>query len=166
MRDLIFMIVDLSLQLKTAWIGCCLDRVAIVISMKYLISKGKREESVSCTKERPKIRKLTRGATMKYAYTRPYLSRFFHHIHHIIVCRELTDAVGWKVREEQVRWVVTVPAIWRQQAKQFMREAAYEAGVGSPSRPEQVLIALEPEAASIYCRRLRNSQLAAAPENR
>ena len=27
---------------------------------------------------------------------------------------------------EDVRWVVTVPAIWRQQAKQFMREAAYQ----------------------------------------
>ncbi len=25
-----------------------------------------------------------------------------------------------------MRWVITVPAIWRQQAKQFMREAAYE----------------------------------------
>ena len=29
---------------------------------------------------------------------------------------------------EDVRWVVTVPAIWRQQAKQFMREAAYQVG--------------------------------------
>ena len=26
----------------------------------------------------------------------------------------------------EVRWVITVPAIWRQQAKQFMREAAYQ----------------------------------------
>lgn len=26
----------------------------------------------------------------------------------------------------EVRWVVTVPAIWKQSAKQFMREAAYE----------------------------------------
>jgi hypothetical protein len=28
--------------------------------------------------------------------------------------------------EEDVRWVLTVPAIWRQPAKQLMREAAYE----------------------------------------
>ena len=40
--------------------------------------------------------------------------------------RELTDAIGNKVLMDEVRWVVTVPAIWRQQAKQFMREAAYE----------------------------------------
>ena len=28
----------------------------------------------------------------------------------------------------------------------------HQAGVGSPSNPEQVVIALEPEAASVYCR--------------
>lgn len=31
--------------------------------------------------------------------------------------------------------------------------------MGSHSRPEQLLIALEPEAAAIYCRRLRRHQL-------
>lgn len=35
--------------------------------------------------------------------------------------------------------------------KQFMREAAYQAGLECPSNPEQILIALEPEAASFYC---------------
>ena len=40
--------------------------------------------------------------------------------------RELTDATGRsKVDVGDVRWVITVPAIWRQQSKQFMREAAY-----------------------------------------
>lgn len=29
---------------------------------------------------------------------------------------------------EDVRWVLTVPAVWRQPAKQFMREAAYLVG--------------------------------------
>ena len=32
----------------------------------------------------------------------------------------------WTVVQEDIRWVVTVPAIWRQEAKQFMREAAYQ----------------------------------------
>lgn len=27
---------------------------------------------------------------------------------------------------DDVKWVLTVPAIWKQPAKQFMREAAYE----------------------------------------
>ena len=58
--------------------------------------------------------------------------------------QELRDATGTKighvsgawrrvaargnvaVLQEDIRWVVTVPAIWRQEAKQFMREAAYQ----------------------------------------
>ncbi|XP_008315620.1 heat shock 70 kDa protein 12B isoform X2 [Cynoglossus semilaevis] len=60
---------------------------------------------------------------------------------------------------EEIRWVITVPAVWRQPAKQFMREAAYLAGLVSPDCPEQLLIALEPEAASIYCRKLRLHQV-------
>ncbi|XP_071528286.1 uncharacterized protein [Panulirus ornatus] len=73
--------------------------------------------------------------------------------------RELSDQAGVAVLEEDVRWVITVPAIWSHPAKQFMRTAAYQAGMGSSSRPEQLLIALEPEAAAIYCRRLRRHQL-------
>ncbi|XP_050700037.1 heat shock 70 kDa protein 12A-like isoform X2 [Eriocheir sinensis] len=67
------------------------------------------------------------------------------------------------VLEEDVRWVITVPAIWSHPAKQFMRTAAYEAGMGSPNRPDQLLIALEPEVAAIYCRRLRRHQLLPPP---
>ena len=40
--------------------------------------------------------------------------------------QELRDATGTKIDGQDVRWVITVPAIWRQQAKQFMREAAYQ----------------------------------------
>lgn len=29
-------------------------------------------------------------------------------------------------QESDIRWVVTVPAIWKQSARQLMREAAYE----------------------------------------
>lgn len=73
--------------------------------------------------------------------------------------RELADATGSKVLTQDVRWVITVPAIWRQKAKQFMREAAYEAGIGSENDPDRLLLALEPEAASINCRKLRMNQL-------
>ena len=55
--------------------------------------------------------------------------------------------------------MITVPAIWRQEAKQFMREAAYQAGIASRESPAQLVIALEPEAASVYCRRLKLNQL-------
>ncbi|XP_014674044.1 PREDICTED: heat shock 70 kDa protein 12A-like isoform X2 [Priapulus caudatus] len=73
--------------------------------------------------------------------------------------QELTDQSATKILNEDVRWVITVPAIWKQPAKQFMRHAAYEAGIASAQYPDQLLIALEPEAASIYCRKLRVHQL-------
>ncbi|KAJ7328604.1 hypothetical protein OS493_023873 [Desmophyllum pertusum] len=53
------------------------------------------------------------------------------------------------ISANDILWVLTVPAIWTPRAKQFMREVAYEAGLGSPDNPNQVLIALEPEA--IFC---------------
>ncbi|XP_061183692.1 heat shock 70 kDa protein 12A-like isoform X2 [Saccostrea echinata] len=49
--------------------------------------------------------------------------------------------------EDLIRWVLTVPAIWDEGAKQFMMEAAVDAGI----ERKQLILALEPEAASIYC---------------
>ncbi|XP_068733293.1 heat shock 70 kDa protein 12A-like [Montipora capricornis] len=51
-----------------------------------------------------------------------------------------------------IQWVLTVPAIWTPSAKQFMREAAYKAGIASPESKEQLIIALEPEGGAIFCR--------------
>lgn len=39
---------------------------------------------------------------------------------------------------EEIRWVITVPAVWRQPAKQFMREAAYLVGPHVSTREEEV----------------------------
>ncbi|MBN3307160.1 HS12B protein, partial [Amia calva] len=73
--------------------------------------------------------------------------------------KEVKEQSSAMLETDDVRWVITVPAVWRQPAKQFMREAAYLAGLVSPEAPEQLLIALEPEAASIYCRKLRLHQV-------
>ncbi|XP_053110136.1 heat shock 70 kDa protein 12B [Hemicordylus capensis] len=73
--------------------------------------------------------------------------------------QELKDQCPALPEKDAIRWVITVPAIWKQPAKQFMREAAYLAGLVPPESPERLLIALEPEAASIYCRKLRLNQL-------
>ncbi|XP_052781110.1 heat shock 70 kDa protein 12A-like isoform X2 [Mya arenaria] len=54
------------------------------------------------------------------------------------------------VQPEEISWVLTVPAIWDGGAKQFMRESAETAGISS----DKLSIALEPEAAAIYCRLL------------
>ncbi|XP_043911898.1 heat shock 70 kDa protein 12A [Protopterus annectens] len=73
--------------------------------------------------------------------------------------KELSDQTGSEFDNNDVRWVITVPAIWKQPAKQFMRQAAYKAGLATPDNAEQLIIALEPEAASIYCRKLRLYQM-------
>ncbi|XP_057199851.1 heat shock 70 kDa protein 12A isoform X1 [Triplophysa rosa] len=73
--------------------------------------------------------------------------------------KELSDQAGADFDNADVRWVITVPAIWKMPAKQFMREAAYKASLVSRENPDQMIIALEPEAASIYCRKLRLHQM-------
>ncbi|XP_021375611.1 heat shock 70 kDa protein 12A-like [Mizuhopecten yessoensis] len=57
--------------------------------------------------------------------------------------------------KDMIHWVLTIPAIWTEPAKQFMREAATEAGI--PTADLQ--IALEPEAAAVYCRSLPEGTL-------
>lgn len=39
-------------------------------------------------------------------------------------CMSLIRARGLHVRDDDVMWVLSVPAIWEEPAKQFMREAA------------------------------------------
>ena len=60
------------------------------------------------------------------------------------------NKVAGGITKHDVHWVLTVPAIWTDSAKQFMRRAAVEGGI----RSESLTIALEPEAASIFCRHL------------
>ena len=45
--------------------------------------------------------------------------------------------------KKDIKWIVTVPAIWNEYGKQFMRQCAKKAGMN------KVIIALEPEAASL-----------------
>ncbi|RXN35418.1 heat shock 70 kDa 12B [Labeo rohita] len=85
-----------------------------------------------------------------------YFDKFKMKIHSTCEVKDQSSSV---LEGNEVRWVITVPAVWRQPAKQFMREAAYLAGLVTPDSPEQLLIALEPEAASIYCRKLRLHQV-------
>ncbi|XP_053373617.1 heat shock 70 kDa protein 12A-like [Mercenaria mercenaria] len=48
--------------------------------------------------------------------------------------------------DDDILWILTVPSIWSDSAKQFMRVAAVQAGI-----PEgQLFLALEPEAAAIF----------------
>ncbi|KAH3831105.1 heat shock 70 kDa protein 12A-like [Dreissena polymorpha] len=59
------------------------------------------------------------------------------------------------VENKDIHWIITVPAIWTDSSKQFMREAAYKADIAG----SQLTIALEPEAASLYCQYLSSETL-------
>ncbi|WP_399088165.1 Hsp70 family protein [Streptomyces sp. BBFR2] len=51
---------------------------------------------------------------------------------------------------EDIRWCLTVPAIWSDEQKQTMRDIATKAGI--PAEDGRLILALEPEAAAHYAR--------------
>lgn len=57
------------------------------------------------------------------------------------------DALG--ITEDNITWVITVPAIWNDFGKAFMRKAASRAGLVQDEASDKLLLALEPECASI-----------------
>jgi hypothetical protein len=57
--------------------------------------------------------------------------------------------VGQQLTVSDVLWVITVPAIWEEGDKQFMRQAALEAGIIRELEDSDLLIALEPECAAM-----------------
>ncbi|XP_064601437.1 heat shock 70 kDa protein 12A-like [Liolophura sinensis] len=67
----------------------------------------------------------------------------------------LSQSLPQQVADSEIQYVITVPAIWDEDAKQFMRKAAVQAGIS----PQRLTLALEPEAASVLFRVLssRNS---------
>jgi molecular chaperone DnaK (HSP70) len=48
--------------------------------------------------------------------------------------------------------VLTVPALWSEEHKLFMRKAAVAAGIVESTSSSNLLLCLEPEGASIQCR--------------
>ncbi|XP_052794433.1 heat shock 70 kDa protein 12A-like [Mya arenaria] len=61
--------------------------------------------------------------------------------------RKLINKRVTQIKETDIHWVITVPAIWNDASKQFMREAAEKTGLDG----SRLTIALEPEAASLFC---------------
>ncbi|XP_060582437.1 heat shock 70 kDa protein 12B-like [Ruditapes philippinarum] len=66
------------------------------------------------------------------------------------IMKSVNNKLTSALEKDEVHWVLTVPAIWTDGAKQFMREAAVQAGLVT----NKLTIALEPETASIFCRHL------------
>ena len=57
------------------------------------------------------------------------------------------------INENNIKWVVTVPAIWEEYQKNIMMEACYNSGLINKNTDRSLFFALEPEAASLYCSR-------------
>ncbi|XP_052684791.1 heat shock 70 kDa protein 12A-like [Crassostrea angulata] len=83
----------------------------------------------------------------------PFMTIIAHAIRYLKehLLRQLYDKnILEAVTADGIFWVLTVPAIWTDSAKQFTREAAKEAGI----HDDQLMLAYEPEAAALYCRLL------------
>jgi hypothetical protein len=104
----------------------------------------------------------TNGQSVRALTVFAYALRYFRN--HAL--QEIRDQAQTNILNDDIRWVITVPAIWNAPAKQFMRQAAYMAEIASPDNPDQLLIALEPEAASIFVRRQRLQRLLPEAEER
>ena len=57
-----------------------------------------------------------------------------------------------KVINSKIRWVLTVPVLWGEDHKQFMRKAAINSGIVDQLNSPNLLLSLEPEGAFIQCR--------------
>ena len=76
------------------------------------------------------LQNLNKETTIKAANGRPYpaltvfahaLGFFYEH-----ALQELSDQSATTIVNDDIRWIITVPAIWKAPAKQFMRLAAYQ----------------------------------------
>ena len=57
------------------------------------------------------------------------------------------------INESNIKWTVTVPAIWEEKQKDIMFDACKNAGLTNEKMDLSVFLTLEPEAASLYCLR-------------
>uniref|UniRef100_A0AAU0MVK8 Heat shock protein family A member 12 variant X7 n=1 Tax=Urechis unicinctus TaxID=6432 RepID=A0AAU0MVK8_UREUN len=94
--------------------------------------------------------------TAKKGLNASALSIFSHGLRYLSdhLLETIKDQTGSKPGKDLIRWVITVPAIWSDGSKQFMRQAALKAGIIDTMDSQSLVIALEPEAASLYCRQL------------
>jgi molecular chaperone DnaK (HSP70) len=77
---------------------------------------------------------------------RHLIASYLKHIYKIA----LGDITSSGYTEDEIRWCLTVPAIWDDYQKQEMREAAVAAGL--PGDDKRLFFALEPEAAAYHAR--------------
>ncbi|KAI9475768.1 MAG: hypothetical protein EXX96DRAFT_620246 [Benjaminiella poitrasii] len=89
---------------------------------------------------------LPNGLTALEAIT-DYLEAFHNH-----VCKDLQRGFANNYDQSKFRYCLTVPAMWSDQAKATMREAAIRANIINRwDHPSRLMLISEPEAAALYC---------------
>jgi hypothetical protein len=75
-----------------------------------------------------------------------------------VALNDIAETLGGEglLDENEIRWCLTVPAVWRENSKQIMRRAAQLAGlIGEGTQEaERLLLVLEPEAAAVHCQQV------------
>lgn len=56
---------------------------------------------------------------------------------------KLEEQIGKGINLKKIRWVLTVPALWSEEHKLFMRKAAVEGGIIDQSNSPSLLLCLE-----------------------
>ena len=83
--------------------------------------------------------------------------------------KDISETLGGAglLDEHQIRWCLTVPAVWNDDSKQIMRRAAQMAGLigEGTEEAERLLLVLEPEAAAVHCQQAMMRKNETALEN-
>jgi len=77
-------------------------------------------------------------------FSAEYLKAVVDHIHKVSLPKAFSREV---LANQDKRWIITVPAIWSDKAKDATRKAAAQAGIDD----KELDIVTEPEAAALYC---------------
>ncbi|KAG0036652.1 hypothetical protein BGZ82_003913 [Podila clonocystis] len=71
---------------------------------------------------------------------------------HAHVVQTVLKGFGAAFEQQHIQYCLSVPAMWTDNAKALMRQAALQAGMISPlDPPHRLLLISEPEAAALYC---------------
>lgn len=79
-----------------------------------------------------------------------------------VALKDIAETLGGEglLDEKEIRWCLTVPAVWQEDSKQIMCRAAQLAGlIGEGTQEsERLLLVLEPEAAAVHCQQVMMRQ--------
>lgn len=78
----------------------------------------------------------------------------------IFALKNIKESTGGYIRETEILWCLTIPAIWTDSSKILMRQAAQKAGlIENYDDDTHLWLVLEPEAAAWYCQEREAKQL-------